>query len=60
MDPRVYNIDDMELLGTSRYHMYAKGYFNGGANDEISLRAQRQAFDKIKLKQRTFVDRSQF
>ena len=59
-DPRVYSLFDMQHLGTSRFHKFARDYFNAGANDEFTLKSERAAFDRIKLKQRTFVDKSKF
>lgn len=50
MDHRFYSIADYESIGKSRMHRFAYDYFNSGADDETSLRAQRDEFDKIKLK----------
>lgn len=55
-DKRLYSIDDYESLAVQRLHKFGRSYFNSGANDEVSLKAQRAAFDSIKLKSRIFVD----
>ena len=55
-DPRLYSIKDYEALAKTRLHKYARDYYNLGANDMISLKSQADAFDKIKLKTRTFAE----
>ena len=38
-DRRLYSISDYETLALTRFHKYAKDYFNSGANDMVSLQA---------------------
>ena len=59
-DPRFYSVEDYEKVSSGRFHKFAFGYFNSGANSEYSLEDQYKAFDRIKLRQRTFVDRAKF
>jgi len=59
-DKRLYSIDDYETLALTRMHMFARNYFNAAANDEVSLKAQKPAYDAIKLKRKTFVDHSKW
>ena len=59
-DKRLYKITDYEAVAKTRYFRHAHDYFNSGANDEVSLRQQYDAFKDIKLKKRTFVDPSKW
>jgi (S)-2-hydroxy-acid oxidase len=59
-DKRLYSVSDYEAVANTRFFRHAHDYFNSGANDEVSLRQQYDAFKDIKLKQRTFVDASQW
>lgn len=59
-DKRLYSIDDYERVANTRMHMFARNYFNAGADDATSLKAQAQAYDQIKLKTKTFVDHSKW
>ena len=55
-DKRLYNIADYEKMAGGRFFRHAYDYFNSGANDEASLKAQEAAFNSFKLKHRTFGD----
>ncbi|MGH7710407.1 MAG: alpha-hydroxy acid oxidase [Gemmatimonadaceae bacterium] len=50
------NLFDYERAAAERIAEPALGYLNGGANDEITLRANRAAFDAIAIRYRTMVD----
>lgn len=59
-DKRLFCIDDYQELSKGRFFRHAYDYFNSGANDEVSLNAQKKAFSQIKLKTQTFVDPSKW
>lgn len=50
------NLFDYERAAAERIPEPALGYLTGGANDEVTLRANRAAFDGIALRYRTMVD----
>ncbi|MGQ0640921.1 MAG: alpha-hydroxy acid oxidase [Gemmatimonadaceae bacterium] len=50
------NLFDYERAAAERLSEPALGYLSGGANDEVTLRANRAAFDTIALRYRTMVD----
>jgi hypothetical protein len=43
-DRRLYNIKDYENLANTRYFKHAHDYYNSGANDQVSLNEQYDAF----------------
>ena len=45
--PRVVNIDDLRRLARSRVPKVVFDYLDGGAEDEITLRANRSAFNDL-------------
>jgi 4-hydroxymandelate oxidase len=49
-------VSDYEPFARDRMSANAWSYFSGGAADEITLRANRSAFDQLKLKSRLLVD----
>ena len=53
------NLFDFERLAQERLDPTAFDYFYGGAGDEITLRANRTAFDRLQLLPRVLVDVSQ-
>ena len=53
------NLHDYEAAARDRLPAATWGYFAGGANDEVTLRANREAFERIALSFRTMVDVSQ-
>lgn len=50
------NIHDYEKLAQSRIHHIAWDYYAGGSNDEITLKENRAAFERIRLRPRVLVD----
>lgn len=51
-----FNLHEAELLAQQSLPQGVFDYFAGGANDEVSLRANRQAYDEIALRYRVLVD----
>jgi isopentenyl diphosphate isomerase/L-lactate dehydrogenase-like FMN-dependent dehydrogenase len=54
MDP--INLWDYEELARQQMDAPAWGYYAGGSDDEITLRANRTAFERIRLRPRVLVD----
>lgn len=54
-----YNIDDLRTIARKRLPQIAWDYLEPGAEDNVSLRENRAAFERIKLIPRTLVDVSQ-
>lgn len=50
------SLGDFELLARERLTAMAWEYISGGAGDELTLRWNRDAYDRIKLKPRVLVD----
>ncbi|WP_102126405.1 alpha-hydroxy acid oxidase [Deinococcus planocerae] len=50
------NLADLEALGRSRLDRNALEYYASGANDEVTLRANREGFRAIRLRPRVLVD----
>lgn len=50
------SLGDFELLARQRMTEMAWEYVNGGAGDELTLRWNREAYDRMKLKPRVLVD----
>ncbi|MBK6489635.1 MAG: alpha-hydroxy-acid oxidizing protein [Gemmatimonadetes bacterium] len=50
------NLFEMETQAAGRMDPAAWGYFAGGANDEITLRGNRDAWDRLAIRYRTMVD----
>jgi 4-hydroxymandelate oxidase len=50
------NLFDYEQAARERLPSAAWGYYAGGANDEVTLRENRAAFDRLSLRYRTMVD----
>lgn len=53
------NLSDFEAAARERLPAATWGYYAGGANDEITLRENRSAFERIVLRYRTMVDVSE-
>ncbi|MGH9940632.1 MAG: alpha-hydroxy acid oxidase [Blastocatellia bacterium] len=53
------NLFDFEPLARARISPMAWEYINGGAGDEVTLRWNRESFDRIRLRPRILVDVSQ-
>lgn len=54
--PEVVALDDYESLAAARLTASAFAYIAGGAADELTLRENRAAFDRIRLKNRVLAD----
>ncbi len=52
----VVNLDDVEAAARERLPAAAADYIAGGAEDEVTLRANRQAFEALVLRPRVLVD----
>lgn len=50
------NLHELEALAESRLEAGAFGYIRGGAEDEVTLRANRHAFERLRLLPRYLVD----
>ncbi len=50
------NVFDYEALAQARIEPMAWDYFQGGSDDEVTLRANRSAFERIRLRPRMLVD----
>jgi 4-hydroxymandelate oxidase len=53
---RLVNLAEFEALAAQRLERGAYDYYAGGANDEITVRENRAAFDRISLAYRVLVD----
>ena len=56
MNPTLINLFDYEREAENRIPPSHWGYIAGGANDEMTLSANRAAFDRILIRYRTMVD----
>ena len=54
--PELLNLFDYEREAERRIPPAHWGYIAGGANDEVTLGANRAAFDRIMIRYRTMVD----
>lgn len=54
--PTAVSLGDFELLAHERMTAMAWEYISGGAGDEITLRRNREAYDRIELMPRVLVD----
>src|ERR1700754_2389092 len=53
---RVRNLDDVREIARRRLPRLAFDYFDGGAEDEITIRANRRAFQELALRPRYLRD----
>src|SRR5579859_3852937 len=53
---RAWSIEDLRLLAKRRLPRAVFDFFDGGAEDEATLRANRAAFERVRLAPRTLVD----
>jgi isopentenyl diphosphate isomerase/L-lactate dehydrogenase-like FMN-dependent dehydrogenase len=53
------NLAEYEMLAREKLHLSIFDYVSGGANDEVTLRENRQAFERIQILPRVLVDVSQ-
>ncbi|HEX5440365.1 MAG TPA: alpha-hydroxy acid oxidase [Ktedonobacterales bacterium] len=56
---RPVNLFAYEALARERLHPAVWDYFSGGANDEVTLRENRAAFERIQIRPRVLADVSQ-
>ena len=59
MDKAPINLLEMEELARDRLPQGAFDYMAGGAHDEVTLRSNRESFDRIALRHRVLVDVSE-
>ncbi|HEU5383077.1 MAG TPA: alpha-hydroxy acid oxidase [Ktedonobacteraceae bacterium] len=52
----IINLFDYENLAATRLELATWSYYAGGSNDEVTLRANREAFARIRLRPRMLVD----
>src|ERR1051326_7812516 len=52
------NVFDYETLARERLSPVVWDYYNGGSEDETTLRANRAAFERLRLRPRVLVDLS--
>src|SRR5438874_1543100 len=50
------NLNDYEILAQTRIDPAAWDFYQGGSDDEVTLRANRAAFERIRLRPRMLVD----
>ena len=50
------NVFEFEALAQTRMEPAAWDYYQSGSDDEVTLRANRAAFERIQLRPRTLVD----
>src|SRR5947209_12368166 len=50
------NLNDYEILAQTRMDPTAWDFYQGGSDDEVTLRANRSAFERIRLRPRMLVD----
>ncbi|KAM7296217.1 hydroxyacid oxidase 1-like [Ixodes scapularis] len=58
-DDLVATVDDIERLGCSKLSIAAAGYFNGGADTEQTLRENKMAYHRLRLRPRVLRDVAQ-
>lgn len=56
---RAWNIEDLRLLAKKRLPRAVFEFFDGGAEDEVTLRANREAFERVRLLPKMLVDVSE-
>jgi 4-hydroxymandelate oxidase len=56
---RPINVYEYEELARAQLHPAVWDYYSGGANDEVTLRENRAAFERLQLRPRMLVDVSQ-
>ena len=53
---RAVNIEDLRVLAKRRLPRAIFDFFDGGAEDEVTLRGNRSAFEKVRLLPKVLVD----
>jgi (S)-mandelate dehydrogenase len=56
---RAISIEDLRAIARRRLPRFAFDYIDGGADDEVTLRANRQSFERLRFQPRALVDVSQ-
>src|SRR5450759_4695354 len=56
---RAYSIEDLRRLARKRLPRAVFEFFDGGAEDEVTLRANRAAFESVRLLPKVLVDVSE-
>lgn len=56
VETSLLSIFDYEALAATRLDQATWGYYVGGSDDEVTLRANREAFERIRLRPRMLVD----
>ncbi len=55
---KAVNIEDLRKLARRRLPKFIFDYVDGGAEDEVTLRANRESFERLRFKPRTLMGRS--
>ena len=55
---QLINLSDYETLAQTRIEPAAWDYIQGGSDDEVTLRANRSAFERIRLRPRMLINGS--
>ncbi len=53
---RVINVEDLRTIARARLPRFIFDYVDGGAEDEVTLEANRESFERLRLRPRTLVD----
>ena len=56
---RALNIEDLRTMARKRVPSFVFVYVDGGAEDEVTLHANRESFERLRFRPRTMVDVSQ-
>jgi (S)-mandelate dehydrogenase len=56
---RAFSIEDLRTLARKRLPRFVFDYVDGGSEDEVTLRANRDSFERLRFRPRTLVDVSQ-
>ena len=54
--PGPVNVEEFEAIARDRLEKSVYDYYAGGADDEITVRSNREAFSRLRLKYRVLVD----
>ena len=56
---REVSIEDMRAIARMRVPRFVFDYVDGGSEDEVTLRANRESFERLRFRPRTLADVSQ-
>jgi len=56
---KALNIEDLRVIARKRVPRFVFDYVDGGSEDEVTLHANREAFERLRFRPRTLVDVSQ-